>query len=230
MMLSPGHNVINHNVIDLTEEPESPPTTLQPLPRIRPRFQFPRDIMNADSSTPVIDLEAEGSDPVEGPSGSADVQFVGASTVRPGPIEPRFFDANGFAMHYPPPPRPRPRPRESGHGRRGVPPGISGSGFSQGFLSLVSSAVPAAMLPYDVPAFTYNSSTQPVQRPRRNSYKAPLQAAEGFTRCLEDEKVPVCPHCEEELGTGEGRKQEIYISKPCGHVSILEPVTSPKLV
>jgi hypothetical protein len=222
MMLSPAHNAINQNVIDLTEEPESPPRHLQTVPRIRSGFQFPGDIMNSDASnqTPVIDLDAEGNDPIEVSSSSADVQFVGASTIRPSPMEPRHWDSNGFAMYYPPPQRPRTRPRDSGHGRRSMP-GNPASRSNDSLFSFLSSGVPADMLPYSVPAFTYNSSAQPVQRPRRNSYKSPLPAAEGFTRCLKDENVPVCPHCEEELGTGEGRKQEIYISKPCGHVSIL---------
>jgi len=219
MMLSP-----EHNVIDLTEEPESPQRNPQPVPRIRRRFRFPGDIMNGDSSnhTPVIDLEADENDPVESSSSSADVEIVGSSTVSLGPVEPRYFDANGLAMHYPPPtrPRPRPRPRDSGHGRRGTAPGIPGSGFSDDFISFMTSM--PGMLQYSTSAFSYNSPTQPAPRPRRNSYKAPVPAAEGFTRCLEDENVPVCPHCEEELGVGEGRKQEIYIAKPCGHVSIVE--------
>jgi hypothetical protein len=216
VMLSP-----ENTVIDLTEDADSPPQRVSaPVAHhtYRPTLRFPRDIMNRDSAeqTPVIDLEAEDNDVAEAPSSSADVEIVGSSTVRPNPMEPRYFDSNGFSMYYPPPARPR--ARESGHGRRNIPSGIPGSGFGQDFLTFMNSM--PAVLPYNVPAFEYVSSTQTPPRPPRNRYHAPSPAPPGFARCLEDENVPVCPNCDEELGTGSGRKLEIYIAKPCGHVSI----------
>lgn len=206
-----------NNVIDLTQGSQSPPQRV-PAPglhhRYRSTLQFPRDIMNRNSEqTPVIDLEAEVNTSAEDLSSGADVQIVGSSTVRPNPIEPRYFNSNGFSMFYPPP---RPPIRGSGRGQSSF--SSAASGFSRDILSLMNSM---PTLAYNHPAFDYIPHTQavPVQPTQRNSYKAPSPALEGFSRCLEDENVPVCPNCNEELGSGSGRKLEIYIAKTCGHVS-----------
>jgi hypothetical protein len=81
-------------------------------------------------------------------------------------------------------------------------------------------------LRYGVPSFDYNPPSEPTPRPRRSSYKGLDPAPEGFTRLLAEDDVPVCPNCQDELGTGEGLKQQIHIAKPCGHVSIayLQPM------
>lgn len=204
-----------NNVIDLTQGSQSPPQrVLGPSlhSRYRPALQFPRDIMNRNSEqTPVIDLEAEVNTSAEDLSSDADLQIVG-SAVRPHPIEPRYFDSNGFSMFYPPP-----RPRMGGPARGQSRLSSAASGISRDILSLMGSL--PGMLPYEIPAFEYMPPTQPAPRTQRNSYKAPSPALEGLTRCLEDENVPVCPNCNEELGTGSGLKLEIYITRKCGHVS-----------
>lgn len=52
------------------------------------------------------------------------------------------------------------------------------------------------------------------------SYKPPSPAPEGFTRTTTDEDTLVCPSCQDELGAGENPiKQQIWVAKPCGHVS-----------
>lgn len=52
------------------------------------------------------------------------------------------------------------------------------------------------------------------------SYKPPTPAPEGFTRTTTDNDTLVCPSCQEELGAGENPiKQQIWVAKPCGHVS-----------
>ncbi|KAJ5800098.1 uncharacterized protein N7518_002166 [Penicillium psychrosexuale] len=195
VMLSPGDNA----VIDLTNDPDSPPhrnvtSIFGPFTPPRP-LRFPGDLMNHTSTMAdrpaVIDLEAEVS------PGSGDVQIVGSSTLRPRPIEPRYFDTNGIPipMHFPPHTR---RPRRSD----GTWSGYRANGMSD--LGLLHSAV---LYP----------PIQPAPQPR-SSYKGLSPAPEGFTRLLAEDDVPICPNCQDELGTGEGLKQQIHIAKPCGHV------------
>ncbi|KAF3018758.1 hypothetical protein E8E15_007863 [Penicillium rubens] len=211
VMLSPGDNV----VIDLTDGPESPPqrnvTSFPgplhtPHPNNRP-LRFPRDLMNHTSTATdgpaVIDLEAEPDSTDVSPN-SADVQIVGSSSVRPRPMEPRYLDNHGIPMHFP-------------HTRRrGLPQGVPWSSFRrQGVsdLELIHSAYIHSEGVYglDLPI-------QPVQPVRRSSYKGLSPAPEGFTRLLAEDDVPLCPNCQDELGAGEGLKQQIHIAKPCGHV------------
>ncbi|KAF7510299.1 hypothetical protein GJ744_006795 [Endocarpon pusillum] len=60
--------------------------------------------------------------------------------------------------------------------------------------------------------------TSPPPRPS-SPYKAPRTSAPGFTRKVEEDDIAVCPHCGDELGTGNGDlKQQIWIVKQCGHV------------
>lgn len=57
---------------------------------------------------------------------------------------------------------------------------------------------------------------------REPEYVPPPAAPEGFTRTPKAGDVAVCPNCDNELGAGEeplGR--QIWVSKQCGHVSIL---------
>ncbi|KOS39462.1 hypothetical protein ACN38_g9705 [Penicillium nordicum] len=222
VMLSPGDN----DVIDLTDDPDTPPqrnVTSFPGPLHtphphRPRLRFPRDLMNqtppvADHPT-VIDLEAETTgDSVDVSPNNGDVQIVGSSSVRPRPIEPRYLDNNGIPMYFRPHIQPS-RRSEHGRSRGGVPaPARSYFHTEEDLLSFMSDT-----LRYSVPSFDYNPPSQPTPRPRRSSYKGLDPAPEGFTRLLAEDDVPVCPNCQDELGTGEGLKQQIHIAKPCGHV------------
>ncbi|KGO75750.1 hypothetical protein PITC_029970 [Penicillium italicum] len=219
-MLSPADNV----VIDLTEDPDSPPprhvttfpASLHTPHSHRPRLRFPRDLMNhttpADQPT-VIDLEAETTgDSADFSPNNGDVQIVGSSSVRPRPIEPRYLDNNGIPMHFRSFISPS-RVLEPVRQRRGVP-ARSYFRTEEDLLSFMSDT-----LQYGVPSFDYTTPNEPAPQPRRSSYKGLSPAPEGFTRILAEDDVPLCPNCQEELGTGEGLKQQIHIAKPCGHVS-----------
>ena len=72
---------------------------------------------------------------------------------------------------------------------------------------------------YGLAAFPIGSTPVATnQESARPTYKPPSPAPEGFTRTLTDEDVAICPNCACELGVGEGKKQEIWVAKPCGHV------------
>jgi hypothetical protein len=62
--------------------------------------------------------------------------------------------------------------------------------------------------------------------PRPSSpYKAPRASAGGYTRKVEEDEIVVCPHCGDELGTGDDElKQQIWVVKQCGHVSSLRSI------
>lgn len=60
--------------------------------------------------------------------------------------------------------------------------------------------------------------------PARSSYKPPSPAPEGFTRNAKEDDVLVCPNCGDELGSGEGVKQQIWVVRQCGHVSVSPPL------
>lgn len=193
-------------MIDLTNEPETPPRRTQnrtsddrisSAPRL-PRFG--RDIL-----TDVVDLEEPDNNPGEGPSSSPEVQFVGA-TVRPprppqrwGPFSsiPNGFEFNPLAMMAP----------------------LSRFSGSEDLLFLAPEATnDEVALDYPQPSFAMESPSRQESRSRRDTYKAPSPAPEGFTRTLAEDDVAVCPNCSWELGTGEGKMQEIWVAKPCGHV------------
>jgi hypothetical protein len=49
-----------------------------------------------------------------------------------------------------------------------------------------------------------------------------IPPAEGFTRIAKEDEIVVCPNCDHELGTGDDPvKRQIWVAKPCGHVSSL---------
>lgn len=225
-------------VIDLTEEPETPPhRASQPGSGSRsstagrpPRFG--RDILED-----IVDLEDEeediSNDAAEGSPSSPDVQFIGSTSRRlPHPLASRGLDTRSAL-----------RPSQNSPRRR-----IGTSGRFP-FLSSVTSLLGAnarsqtafdvdtfflgpdggfpgpfaelANLDYAMPSFSMassSSSAQPAASNRQDEYKAPSPAPEGFSRTLGEDDVAVCPNCYWELGTGEGKKQEIWVAKPCGHV------------
>lgn len=53
-------------------------------------------------------------------------------------------------------------------------------------------------------------------------YQRPIPPPEGFTRIAKEDEIVVCPNCDHELGTGDDPvKRQIWVAKPCGHVSHL---------
>lgn len=73
-------------------------------------------------------------------------------------------------------------------------------------------------LDYQAPGFTIHEPPPP--RPP-SSYKPPTPPPEGFTRTVSEDDVVVCPNCDRELGIGEGPRQQIWVAKQCGHVCYL---------
>lgn len=62
-----------------------------------------------------------------------------------------------------------------------------------------------------------SETPQVVQEP----YKAPTPAKEGFIRTFTEESVVLCPMCGDELATGGNDvKQQVWVVKGCGHVSV----------
>ncbi|KAJ5279634.1 hypothetical protein N7478_005006 [Penicillium angulare] len=224
------------HIIDLTNEPETPPQPTHshitdPQSSYSARApRFGRPILTQD----VVDLE-ELDDPVEGLSSSPEVQFVSASIrqqplPRPRPMhdtrfQTAFFEASR-GRH--PPSRTRPFPQGMSlpsmlatfrppMGTRGMPQDIET--LFLGHDALGQSPIDEGLVfDYGLAAFDME---QPAERPedtRRETYKALSPPPEGFTRTLGDEDVAICPNCECELGIGEGKKQEIWVAKTCGHV------------
>lgn len=211
-------------VIDLTADPETPPRRTQPhapensdsntgrLPR------FGRNIM-AD----VVDLAQESDEPVEIPSSSPEVQFVGA-TVRPPHARlgyPRAFHGQAPAIdHY--------IAFRGGHSR--TLPSLHSSRTTRriGMERLLIGEIPGLPsfdLDYGLTSFSMDPTLPAIRQPlppeprQRETYRAPSPPPEGFTRTLQEDDVAICPNCSCELGTGEGKKEEIWVAKPCGHVS-----------
>ena len=58
-------------------------------------------------------------------------------------------------------------------------------------------------------------------QPPTPKYTPPLPADKGFTRSPEEDEVVVCPNCGDELAMGDSEvKQEVWVIKACGHVSV----------
>lgn len=204
-------------VIDLTADPDTPPRRTQPrapessgsntgrLPR------FGRNIM-----TDVVDLAQESDEPAEGPPSSPEVQFVGATIRQPHqrlghhrPVHERVPAIDHYTMY------------RRGYNRT-LPALHSSRPMTRG--EEMHRLLFGVDLDYDVTSFSIDPELPPMQLPeqpesrRRDDYKAPSPPAEGFTRTLQEDDVAVCPNCSWELGTGEGKKEEIWVAKPCGHV------------
>lgn len=220
----------DEDVIDLTNEPETPPqhthgrpSESRTLSSSRPP-RFGRNIL-AD----VVNLDEEPDDDVgEGPSSSPEVQFVRATT-RPraqppprGQWDPVAMISSTLARGFRRQGAEDRRNQSSAFPRsRRVPPLSrlpTDHMIFSGDVSLLNGLGPG-FLDYGHSAFAMRPPTPPEPRPQRQVYKAPSPAPEGFTRTLGEDDVAVCPNCEWELGTGEGKRQEIWVSKPCGHVS-----------
>lgn len=74
------------------------------------------------------------------------------------------------------------------------------------------------ILDYGSASFDMQQHTERAEAGRRETYKAPSPPPEGFTRTLGDDDVAICPNCSCELGVGDGKKEEVWVAKPCGHV------------
>ncbi|KAK1145307.1 hypothetical protein N8T08_004468 [Aspergillus melleus] len=213
-------------VIDLTNEPDSPPQTFQsrgtdtgahtntrqPRP---PRFGRP--IM-----TEVVDLEEEPEPSGQTPS-SPEVQFIGSS-VRPPLARPREhnFGADLLQMLHLHDPRIHGVPRrdvfreEVARRARHIArhPPFDVDAF---WVGGSSSAIDLTNLNLDMD-FMLRNLTTPDRGPPPSSYKPPSPAPEGFTRTAGEDEVVCCPNCDAELGVGDETKQQIWVAKQCGHV------------
>lgn len=74
---------------------------------------------------------------------------------------------------------------------------------------------------FGLQGFNLEHPSRPVEQlPRLPTYTAPPPARAGFTRDLKEDDVLVCPNCDDELGVGDNDiKRQVWVSKPCGHVS-----------
>ncbi|KAL3459088.1 hypothetical protein BJX64DRAFT_265538 [Aspergillus heterothallicus] len=214
------------DVIDLTNEPDSPEivrintaenegTSRRPRP---PRFG--RDIMAPD----VVDLDEQSPDPPSSP----EVQFL-SSTVRqplpqfhPPPRAHGLMSSNFWRM--------LPLPQTFGL-RREVPwqaaAHLSRTELERLFIGDTTGPMDLT-IDYGLEDWVGMTTTPETARPR-SSYKAPSPAPEGFTRSVQEEDVAICPNCDEELGTGDDIKQQIWVAKQCGHVYCGECATNRSL-
>ncbi|KAE8356715.1 hypothetical protein BDV28DRAFT_144839 [Aspergillus coremiiformis] len=220
-------------VIDLTNEPDSPPrqqdASAGTTPR-RPRQpRFGRNIM-AD----VVDLDEGSGNTIhlDSPS-SPEVQFVGAS-VRPQPLRPppaqqhRDFDFSAGFLRYLGLSEPRTGEFPSGglfsrdltwrtrSSMRRMPPNVETFWIGDrpgGAIDLTIN------LDMDGPlGMDYQIQRLTPDRGSQSTYKPPSPPPEGFTRTVGDDDVVCCPNCDAELGTGDEVKQQIWVVKQCGHV------------
>ncbi|PYH87990.1 hypothetical protein BO71DRAFT_404187 [Aspergillus ellipticus CBS 707.79] len=225
-------------VIDLTNEPDSPDRPEgQPERRPRPP-RFPRDILSE-----VVDLEEEHDpEPQQEAPSSPEVQFVGATVRRP---------------QLPPPPPP-PYPRHEGtynfweqlvrlrspllsvphrtllfpdhdgpdfsyrrHGPRMARRGPRLAGVESLFIGDDPTGAIDLTINLDVDGplgLDYQITGLTPERAPASSYKPPSPPPEGFTRNVAEDDVVVCPNCYSELGIGNEVKQQIWVVKQCGHV------------
>lgn len=229
-------------VIDLTNEPDSPPQRSHQhaqqdsrggaTPRRARPPRFGRNIMDD-----VVDLEEEEPEPVNDTPSSPEVQFMGAhrnsdvefvrSTVRPVPSRPRSLGRSEFLsmLRFRAPIIPLDGTLSNEEALRQEiawrarhlpqrPPRDVETFWIDGPRSDFDLAVD---LSFNIP----DESSRMDSAARPSSYKPPSPAPEGFTRNAKENDVVVCPNCDEELGTGDEVKQQIWVAKPCGHVCII---------
>ncbi|PLB44264.1 hypothetical protein P170DRAFT_513479 [Aspergillus steynii IBT 23096] len=222
----PAPSASQDSIIDLTNEPDSPPQTFHSrLPARHSQIRRPRPPrFGRDIMAEVVDLEEEpepsGSGQADAPS-SPEVQFISAS-VRPPPSREPTFETNLLHMlrfHDPMihgvPNRDVFRDEVARRARRMArhPPldvdtvWVGGSG----------GAIDLTNFPLDMD-YVLQSLTTPDRGPPPNAYKPPSPAPEGFTRTAGEDEVVCCPNCDAELGTGDETKQQIWVAKQCGHV------------
>ncbi|KAL4782238.1 hypothetical protein BJX76DRAFT_349536 [Aspergillus varians] len=205
-------------VIDLTNEPDSPELSRGRIPESTARQprppRFGREIM-AD----VVDLE-EGEEP-DSPS-SPEVQFLSSTVRQPQPPRTQARSANFWRML--PLPQLFRTTNEAGY-RREVP-WRGASHLSRGELETLwigdgggamDLAINLDNAEWELLGIPPGRDRSERERPR-DSYKPPSPAPEGFTRSIAEDDIATCPNCDEELGTGDDTKQQIWVAKQCGHV------------
>ena len=68
----------------------------------------------------------------------------------------------------------------------------------------------------------FDMGIQDGNRPPTPKYSPPPEPEKGFTRSPDEDEVVVCPNCGDELAVGvEEAKQEVWVVKGCGHVSLI---------
>ncbi len=168
----------------------------------------------------VVDLDEEPDNAGEGPSSSPEVQFVRA-TVRQGPPPRRWDPVSLLPTNFPLARSTRPPgDARAWFSRSGLPrPNNFVESFFLGSESIANMGPPEVILDYALSSFSMEPAAgRHEERRRRDAYKPPSPAPEGFSRTLGEDDVAICPNCDWELGTGEGKKQEIWVAKQCGHV------------
>ena len=241
MSTQPAQNEIQ-NVIDLTEEPPSP--VFAPRSNVHPlnrrRSPAPRAQRGPRYEREIIDAEAERERPapaVNPRESSPEVQFIRA--------RPRSHSASGHshrtpnhASRAPANPRPHPAaPPDQVRGRALAIPSLarfmpdigaimSGRTFQpQDELVQIDDWPLGSFDPPDLnfglQGFNLEQPSRPVDQPiRLPTYDAPPAPRAGFTRDLKEEDLLICPNCDDELGVADEEiKRQVWIVKPCGHVS-----------
>ncbi|KAJ5918975.1 hypothetical protein N7466_009918 [Penicillium verhagenii] len=226
--------VPENEVIDLTNDSELPRQLYEPrspnaqgfhtVRRRRPP-RFGRAILSQEvvdlvdePATPVVPLPGERRHGEWGHNSSPDVQFVGSVQRDAGSLPQRGL-WNG---------------RLSENNNRWPAFGAHGMSLTREMISrsLYLPPWPAERNPYspgpdmnflmslDYASTSFNLRQPTEQTPvtRRPAHPTLSPAPKGFKRTLEDDDAAACPNCYGELGVGGGKKEEIWVAKPCGHV------------
>jgi len=234
---------LQQDVIDLTSEPDIPSTEsfrryeeLRPSRTSRPP-RFPRNIM-AD----VVDLEEEPSVLSDRLPSSPEVQFLGSVRTSDG----SRAQSNEMRNPLGPPTLPL---RSSNLAdmisriRTGAPSGYhpGAEAFRQEVALRTrefARSLPQTMGPFWIGAPPGEDIDMPIEldyavtgfRPvdtQPAAYERPTPSPDGFTRIAKEDEIVVCPNCDHELGTGDDPvKRQIWVAKPCGHVSSLSTLFS----
>lgn len=229
------------DIIDLTEETSSPAPEPHTIPLAitntrganRPP-RFDREIISVDD---------QDDNTTRGREESPEIQFLRSEPLRGGG-QSRSSSASrrvqGRPGHTPGPRLPPVRlavapGQNENHGwARALNLPFSGhlnAGFHRGHDRLIHwEDFDAGMfqapgdLDFFAPAFNYENPSHPQAQPqpRLPTYDPPSPAKPGFTRSPDEEDTLVCPHCDDELGTGDSDvKRQVWVVKACGHVCVL---------
>ena len=234
-----------HDIIDLTQDPSSPPPdfvlpperTPDPLLR-RPHGNMdrgdarrsPNNHSDPGHDFAFIDLSDDNAQPA--PRHSPDIQFLSSRarsrsvgiddrpvsrpvTNRPRAANPPTPGSNHVPERRPPPP----------HGLS-MRVGILTQQLGQGIGRFVGWEAPPAHIPmpneldFHAVGFDLEHPNREPPQPRSPTYETPPAPRPGFTRSPQEDDFLVCPNCEDELGAGENEvKKQVWAVKQCGHVS-----------